>query len=148
MYLGADSYIGVNMTDDVVIKSYRVEIQKQIMGNIEDAMNKIGALVEERAKKNASNARDSGTHPYVQTGDMHSAIGYYTHKEGAEIITDVGISEEICSKNGQKFVPYAPSVEFGVFKGGHPHPPYPFLFPAVESSKDEIKEFLKGKSII
>jgi len=129
--------------NDVVIKSYRTEVQKKIEDVIKDSMDKVGALVEERAKRNASNARDSGSHPYVQTGDMRSAIGYYTYEEDKQVVTDVGISQEICSKNGQKFVDYSRYVELGTSR----HPPYPFLFPAVESSKQEIKQFLKKKGL-
>ena len=107
----------------VTIKSYRKERQAEIIGGLEKAMEKVGAIVERQAKINVSK---STGHPQVQTGRLRSSIIHET----SELSTTIGTN-----------VVYGKFLEFGSVK----MPPYPWLFPAVESKRQEIIETLKGK---
>lgn len=108
---------------EVTIKSYRFQVEQKMMGSLEKAMEKVGALVERQAKINVS--KSSG-HPQVQTGRLRSSI---TH-ETAAMSTTIGTN-----------VVYGKYLEFGTSR----MPPYPWLFPAVEMKRNEIKDALKGK---
>jgi len=121
----------------VVVTSYRDEIEGKLTAKLEEAMNKIGMLVENDAKNNANNPRGGSKHPYVQSGDLSSNIGHTTKINGNSITSIIGFSREI---KEQSPVNYARVIELG-----SPHqPPYPFLFPAVESNRQNIINLLKG----
>ena len=121
---------------DVTIRSYRKEREREILNGLQTAMEKVGAYIENEAKKNATNPRGGGKHPYVQSGLMSSNIGHTTKTEGNEIISIIGFSKDIPN---QELVNYARRVELG---SPRQHP-YPFLFPAVEANREKIIEFLK-----
>ena len=122
---------------DVTVKSYRKERENEIINGLEKAMDKVGLLVENEAKKNATNPRGGSKHPWVISGEMSSNIGHTTQKEGNEIVSIIGFSSEI---KEQSPVNYARRVELG---SPRQHP-YPFLFPAVEAKKAEIIDILKN----
>ena len=127
----------------VTIKSYRKERESEILGGLEKAMDKVGLLVENEAKKNATNPRGGSKHPWVISGEMSSNIGHSTKTEGSEIVSIIGFSSEI---KEQSPVNYARRIELGSPR----QPPYPFLFPAVEAKRSEIIDLLKksgGKSV-
>ena len=127
----------------VVIKSYRKEREQEIISGLQSAMEKVGSYVEIKASKNATNPRGGDKRPYVQSGLMSSNLGHTTETEGGKIISIIGFSSKIPH---QSEVNYARRIELGSPR----QPPYPFLFPAVESSRDKIIEFLKnsgGKGI-
>mgnify|MGYP001590095610 CR=1 FL=1 len=121
---------------NVTVKMYRKEREAEIMGGLEKAMNKVGLLVENEAKKNATNPRGGSKHPWVISGEMSSNIGHTTKTGGSEIVSIIGFSSEI---KEQSPVNYARRIELGSPR----QPPYPFLFPAVESKKSEIIDILK-----
>ena len=128
---------------NVTIKSYRKEREAEIIGGLEKAMNKVGLLVENEAKKNATNPRGGSKHPWVISGEMSSNIGHTTKTEGNEIVSIIGFSSEIKERSP---VNYARRIELGSPR----QPPYPFLFPAVEAKRQEVIEILKksgGKGI-
>ncbi len=111
----------------VTIKSYRKEREKEILDGLQKGLEKVGLIVERQAKINVS--QSSPSHPQVQTGRLRSSI---TH--------EVGEGEVVIGSN----VIYSKMLEFGTSK----MPPYPFLFPAVESSKPQIIEALKGHEFV
>ena len=111
----------------VTLKSYRKQREKEIIDGLERGMHKAVLIVENQAKKNVS--KTGSEHPQVKTGRLRSSI---TSKvEGLE--GTIGTN-----------VDYGKSLEFGTSR----HPPYPWLFPAVEMKRNEIKEALKGKFTI
>ena len=118
---------------NVTVKSYRKEREAEIINGLQSAMEKVGAIVERDAKINVS--KSPPEHPQVQTGRLRSSIIHQVTGGGNEITTEIGTN-----------VAYSKHLEFGTVN----HPPYPFLFPAVESNRDKIIELLKksgGKGI-
>jgi HK97 gp10 family phage protein len=111
---------------EVTIKSYRKERESEILNGLQKSLEKVGAIVERQAKINVS---QSTGHPQVQTGRLRSSITHEAEQDSVSIGTNVY---------------YGKYLEFGTSR----MPPYPWLFPAVESSKPQIIETLKGKFTI
>ena len=107
----------------VTIKSYRKEREKEILDSLQKGLEKAGLIVERQAKINTGGTTN---HPYRQSGRL---VGSITH--------EVGQGEVSIGTN----VEYGKYLEFGT---SH-HPPYPWLFPAVELKKSEIISALKGR---
>ena len=108
----------------VTIKSYRKEREREITNNLEKALGRVGAIVENQAKRNVT--KTGSEHPQVQTGRLRSSI---THKTEPNMVS-IGTNVE-----------YGKYLEFGTSRMS----PYPWLFPAVEMRKSDIIETLKGK---
>ena len=106
----------------VTVTSHRQEIEGKLLGDIQKSLEQIGLVVERQAKINVS---QSSGHPKVQTGRLRSSI---TH--------EVGQGEVAIGTN----VYYGKYLEFGTVN----HPPYPWLFPAVEANRQNIINILKG----
>ena len=106
----------------VTVTSHRQEIEGKLTANLQSALEKVGLVVERQAKINVS---QSSGHPRVQTGRLRSSI---TH--------EVGQGEVAIGSN----VYYGKYLEFGTSK----MPPYPWLFPSVESNRQNIISILKG----
>lgn len=113
---------------NVTIKSYRKEREAEIIGRLQTSMEQVGALVERQAKINVS--KSGSGHPQVKTGRLRSSITHQVTTRGNEIIAEIGTN-----------VVYSKYLELGTIH----NPPYPFLFPAVESNRNEITKLLKGK---
>ena len=111
---------------DVTIKSYRKERQAEILNSLQKGLEKAGQIVERQARINVS---QSSGHPQVQTGRLRSSITHETDSNSVTIGTNVY---------------YGKYLEHGT---AH-NPPYPWLFPAVESEKSKIIEALKGNFTI
>ena len=109
---------------EVKITSYRKEREAEILGGLEKAMGRIGALVERQAKINVSKSPPG--HPQVQTGRLRASIIHEAVKDSVAIGTNVV---------------YGKYLEFGTIR----HNPYPWLFPAVEQSRGRIIDILKGR---
>ena len=120
----------------VEIKSYRKEREKEIIDGLKTAMEKVGQLVERDARKNATNPIGGSKHPYVRSGLLSGNIGHTTKTEGSEIVSIIGFSSDIDNKEP---VNYARRIELGSPR----QPPYPFLFPAVESNREKIIDYLR-----
>ena len=114
----------------VIVKSYRFAVEKKMIGGLARAMENVGQLLENRARIRADNPIGGGRHPYVRTGDLVKSI---THKVTSE---DNSITAHISA--GGITAPYAPIIELGNSR----QPPYPFLFPAIESSREDIIRML------
>jgi len=111
----------------VTLKSYRKQREKEIIDNLKRGMSRAVLIVENQAKKNVSKTGEE--HPQVETGRGRASI---TSKvEGLE--GTIGTN-----------VYYMRIQELGSSR----QPPYPWLFPAVEMKRDEIKDALKGKFTI
>jgi HK97 gp10 family phage protein len=111
---------------EVTIRSHRREVESEILNNLQKSLEKVGAIVERQAKINVS---QSTGHPQVQTGRLRASITHETDKDSVLIGTNVV---------------YGKYLELGTAK----MPPYAWLFPAVESSKNAITEALKGQFTI
>jgi len=109
-------------SSSVTIKSYRKEREKEILDGLQKGLEKVGLIVERQAKINVS---QSTGHPKVQTGRLRSSITHNVSPNEVEIGTNVY---------------YGKYLEHGTSK----MPPYAWLFPAVEYSKSQIVEALKG----
>jgi len=117
---------GVTMAD-VTIKSYRKEREREIIDGLQKGLEKVGLIVERQAKINVS--QSGSKHPQVVTGRLRSSITHNVSPGEVEIGTNVY---------------YGKYLEHGTVN----HPPYAWLFPAVELKKLEIIEALKGKFTI
>jgi phage gpG-like protein len=106
----------------VTVTSHRQEIESKLLGDIQKSLEQVGLVVERQAKINVS---QSSGHPKVQTGRLRSSI---TH-EVSQGQVDIGTN-----------VVYGKWLEFGHADGSR-H--YPWLFPAVESNRQNIINLLK-----
>ncbi len=102
----------------VKITSYREIRLKEISAQLKQNMTKCCLLVERDAKTNAP----------VDTGRLRSSITNRLEVEEKKLVGIVGTRVE-----------YASYQEFGT----HKMPAQPFLFPALESNKERIRELLK-----
>jgi len=110
----------------VTIKSYRKEREAEILSGLQKSLEKVGLIVERQAKINTGGKTN---HPYRQLGGLVNSIIHIV--EGNSVLIGSTINDP----------PYPTYLEFGT---SH-HPPYPWLFPAVELKKPEIIEALKGR---
>ena len=106
----------------VTVISHRKEIEGKLLGDIQKSLEQVGLVVERQAKINVS---QSSGHPRVQTGRLRSSITHEVEQGQVSIGTNVY---------------YGKILEFGSVK----MPPYPWLFPAVESNRQNIINLLKG----
>ncbi len=102
----------------VKITSYKEERLKEISAQLKSGMTKACLLVERDAKINAP----------VDTGRLRASITNRLDVEENQLVGIVGTN-----------VSYASFQEFGTSK----MPAHPFLFPALESNKNKIKDLLK-----
>ena len=127
------------MESSVTIKSFRKEREREILSNLEKAMDKVGGIVEKQAAKNIY--EHAASTPWKHTGILENAVTHNVIKEGDSIVTEIGVGEGE-HLNGEKLNKIGKWLELGT-PGGR-QPPYPWLFPAVELKKPEIIEVLKG----
>jgi len=106
----------------VTVISHRQEIESKLLGDIQKSLEQVGLVVERQAKINVS---QSSGHPRVQTGRLRSSITHEVEQGQVAIGTNVY---------------YGKYLEFGTVN----HPPYPWLFTAVEGKRSEIINLLKG----
>jgi len=109
-------------SNTVTIKSYRKEREKEILDGLQKSLSKVGALVEREAKINTGGTTK---HPYRKSGRL---VGSITHNVGDGYV-EIGTN-----------VYYGKYLELGTVH----HPPYPWLYPAVESNRGKIIDILKG----
>jgi len=111
----------------VTVKSYRDQIEGKLLANLQKALDDVGTLVERQAKINTTSPKPSGkSHDYVDTNRLASSITHVVGQGQVEIGTNVE---------------YGKWLEFGHADGSR-H--YPWLFPAVESNRQNIINLLKG----
>jgi len=114
------------MGENVTIKSYRQEREKEILDGLQKGLEKVGRLVEKQAGLNVS--KTGNEHPQIKTGQL---LGSITH--------EVGDGEVVIGTN----VKHGRYLEHGTVN----MPPYPWLYPAVELKRSEIVEALKGHEL-
>ena len=119
----------------VTIKSYRPQVEARIMSNLEKGLSKAGMIVVKQAKKNVIHPLPSGKmHDYKDTNRLSASVGSATdgvfrmEKSAKEMSVLVGTK-----------VDYGLYLEFGTSR----MPPYPWLFPAVESTRSETANAIK-----
>ena len=110
------------MSEAVIVKSYRKEREKEILTGLQKGLEKVGRLVEKQAGLNVS--KTGNEHPQIKTGNL---LGSITH--------EVGDGEVVIGTN----VKYGKWLEHGTVN----MPPYPWLFPSVESNRQNIIDILK-----
>ncbi len=111
----------------VTVKSYRKEREAELMDRLYKSIDRVGYIVENQAKENVS--KTGVEHPQVQTGQLRSSITHEVNQNSNEVSTTIGTN-----------VYYGKYLEFGTSR----MPAYPWLFPAVEMRRHDIKETLKG----
>lgn len=116
---------GIKVDFEREYRSYRKERTKELIDKLGSGMARAALIVERQAKINVS--KPAGQHPRVDTGRLRASITSQIKKEADKIVGGVGTNVE-----------YASDLEFGTSK----IPAYPWLFPALESKKDEVKEAL------
>jgi len=126
------------MGTNVTIKSYRPQVEARIMDNLEKGISNAGMIVARQAKKNVTRPMPSGilNHWWRDTGELAGSIA---NEGGNGIFRIEKTGNEISVLVGTKVV-YGTYLEFGTVN----MPPYPWLFPAVESKRKEITEAIKA----
>jgi hypothetical protein len=125
----------------VTVKSYRDEIEGKLTAKLEDAMNRVGVLVKERAAKNIK--ENQAKSPWRKTGQVASSVINQTVIENNKITAEIGIPQGETHKDSKTAVDKIGKwLELGTPNGRQP--PYPWLFPAVESNRQNIINLLKG----
>jgi HK97 gp10 family phage protein len=117
--------------NQVTVKSYSKEVEKKLIDQIWKNMEKVGLVVENQAKRNVT--QNPPAHPQVQTGQLRSSIMHWVYSEGGNIAVSIG-----STINNP---PYPRWLEFGNSR----QPPYPWLFPAIETNRDKITSILGNK---
>lgn len=133
--------------NEIVIKSYRKERQAEILNGLQQAIEKACVLVQNDAKRNI--VEHSAQTPWQKTGRVASAVNHEIKTEGDAIIGEIKIMDESYKQIGrwlelghpQHPGQYVPAIGKRLVAGEVP--PYPWLFPAVESNRDKIIELLK-----
>ena len=135
--------MGIKVTVGQKYVSYRPQREKELVDKIQKGLIQLGYEVEREAKINATS--------FVDTGRLRSSIstnwtgsGMGKGKVQSPAKTDDGVSQPM----GKDFaVQVGTNVEYAApVEGLAPsrRPATPFLFPALESKKGKIAEFLKG----
>lgn len=127
----------------IIIKILRSKELFKKIGKTEDAINneikniitENALLVERNAKLNVtSGAKVSkgvdAEHPVVQTGRLRASITHIIGIEKRKLVAKIGTN-----------VIYAPYLEFGT----ETMPPYPWLFPALQSVQGKMLKDIKKK---
>ena len=139
----------------IEIKSYRKEREREITDGLEKSMWKAGATVERQAKLNI--LQHAAKTPWKSTSQVASAVVHQVSISGNKIVTEIGIGQGEDAKGttlakigkylelGHKQQPgrYVAAIGKRLVKSHVPA--YPWLFPAAESKRNEIKEILKGR---
>jgi len=123
---------------DVTLISHRNEIEGKLTAKLEDAMNKIGVLVQSQASKNIK--ENQAKSPWRKTGQVASSVISQTVVEGNKITAEIGIPQGKGESNGTPVDKVGKYLELGTVN----HPPYSWLMPAVESNRQNIINLLKG----
>lgn len=121
------------MKTDITVKSYKKERESELLEGLYASMTNVGALVMNQAKKNVWSPLPSGkTHPYYKDKNiLASNIIYRVESTRGSLMVAIGTNTK-----------YGKYLEFGTIK----MPAYPWLFPAVEMSRNEIKKALIAKT--
>lgn len=127
-------------------KDYSKERINNIHKNLADKLVRVGILVEAQAKENVS--QSPPRHPQVDTGRLRGSITHIAESDNVKIGTNViygkylefggESSVGIGSRGGRKM---GSPFSIGIRK----RPAYPWLFPALESRRGDIKKILGEK---
>jgi len=125
------------MGTNVTIKSYRKEREGEILNKLERGVSHAGMIVARQAKKNVTRPLPSGilNHWWRDTGQLAASIA---NEGGNGVFRIEKTADEIAVLVGTKLA-YGLYLEFGTSR----MPPYPWLFPACEEKRGEIKEAIK-----
>jgi len=122
----------------VTVISHRAEIEAKLTSNLEDAMNRVGVLVQTRASKNIK--ENQARSPWRKTGQTASSVISQTVIDNNKITAEIGIPQGSKESGGTAVDKVGKYLELGTVN----HPPYPWLFPSVESNRQNIINMLKN----
>ena len=122
---------------NVTIISHRDEIEAKLTAKLEDAMNRVGVLVQAQASKNIK--ENQARSPWRKTGQVASSVINQTVIENNKITAEIGIPQGKDESNGTPVDKVGKYLELGTVN----HPPYAWLMPAVESNRQNIINLLK-----
>ena len=128
------------MGESVTIKSYRKERESEILAGLQRGLEKVGRLVEESAARNIV-AHSSKT-PWKETGQIASSVGHEVSGDTVTIGTNLKIGKYLELGHIQHPGQFVPAI--GKRLVASDVPPYPWLFPAVESNREKIIDILKS----
>ena len=123
----------------VTIKSYRKERESEILIGLQKGLEKVGRLVEESAARNI--VAHSSTTPWKETGQVASSVSHEVSGDTVTIGTNLKIGKYLELGHIQHPGQFVPSI--GKRLVASEVPPYPWLFPAVESNREKIIDILK-----
>jgi len=122
----------------ITVISHKDEIEGKLTSKLEDAMNKVGVLVQSQASKNIK--ENQAKSPWRKTGQVASSVISQTVVGGNKITAEIGIPQGETHKDSKTAVDkIGKYLELGTIH----HPPYAWLFPAVESNRQNIINLLK-----
>ena len=116
-------------------KSYTKREKKWLQDKLGDQLTHMAADAVKQAIANASQPKGSGKHPQRQSSTLVRSITLDVDRSKLE--AKVGIMKG--RGEGDKALEYAAGLEFGTAI----HPPYPFLFPAVEQVTQKAKDYFR-----
>ena len=119
----------------MTFKWYGERAKMQVFNKVESAITNMASDSVKQAKENAN--RQPPEHPQVQTGTLRRSITMDIIKEAQRIIAKVGVMRG--KGEGDAALEYAEGLEFGTDR----HPPYPYLFPAVELITKRVKDYFR-----
>jgi hypothetical protein len=126
------------MGSSVTIRSYRPQVEKKLVDTIWRNMEKVGLIVERQAKINTKHPNPSGdmNHPWTDTGRLSSSITHWVYAiDSNTVAVDIGSN-----------VLYGKYLELGWATANGSYI-YPWLFPAVQQKRDEIKQAIGNYSV-
>jgi len=138
----------------ITVISHPATIEAKLTSNLEKTMDNIGMLVENRAAKNIKETQAKS--PWRKTGQISSFVTHQVSIDNNKIMVEIGIPEGEETDKGTSVAKVGKYLELG-----HPQnpgqyvaaigkrlvasdvPPYPWLFPALESNRQNIINMLK-----
>jgi len=128
------------MGQNVTIKSYRKEREAEILRGLQKGLERVGRVVEESAARNISS--QSAKTPWKSTGQLASSVTHEVSGDTVTIGTNVKYGKYLELGHTQHPGQFVPAI--GKRLVALDVPPYPWLYPAVESNRGKIIDILKS----
>ena len=122
----------------VVRKDYSKERINHIKGTLHDRLERVGILVEAEAKENVS--QHDPNHPQVDTGRLRGSITSEVGRDFVKIGSNVHYGKYLEFGHKQRVGRFVPKLGRRLIRDYSPA--YPWLFPALQAMRDEIKRIM------